>query len=192
MPALLPSTRVVAHAVALVFTLVACGTANDAAQSTNEVNAPGDIPDSQVFVPFTTADRAVTVRVPEGWAQRTDGPATVFADKLLGVRVETRPAAAAPTVDSVNATDLPRLRATVPGFQPDKVTADRRPAGPVVVITYTGQSTPDQVTGKAGTESVERYLFWHNGTEVVLTLSAPAGTDTTDAWRTITDSVSWP
>jgi hypothetical protein len=157
-----------------------------------ESNPPGDIPDSQVFVPFTAPDGVVRLSVPEGWAQRSEGGATVFADKLLAVGVETRPAATAPTVASATASDLAQLRATVTGFQPGEVTATQRPAGPVVMITYGARSTPDAVTGKTVAQAVERYLYWHAGHEVVLTLSAPAGTDTLDAWRTITDSVTWP
>ena len=43
-----------------------------------EVVAPGDIPDTQVFVPYTTADYTVTV--PEGWSQSISGSTTTYAD----------------------------------------------------------------------------------------------------------------
>jgi hypothetical protein len=179
----------VAASAALV--LVACG---NSARDTNapETNPPGDIPDSQAFVPFTTSDGVATVTVPEGWTQSVDGGATVFADKLLSVRIETTAAAEAPSVESVTATDVPRLRSTVSHYQAGKINADLRKAGPVVVVTYGAASAPDPVTGKTVAQAVERYLFWHNGHELVLTLSAPTGTDTVDAWRAITDSVSWP
>ncbi|MFL6143524.1 MAG: hypothetical protein ACJ72N_16870 [Labedaea sp.] len=63
MPTRSATVRVIC-VMALVVTLVACGAANDAARSASGVNAPGDIPDSQLFVPFTTPDRVVTVKVP--------------------------------------------------------------------------------------------------------------------------------
>jgi hypothetical protein len=47
------------------------------------------------------------------------------------------------------------------------------------------------VTGKSVTEAVQRYEFWRSGQEVVLTLSAPQGSDNVDPWRTITDSFRW-
>ena len=64
-------------------------------------------------------------------------------------------------------------------------------AGPVIVITYRGNSAPNPVTGKTGTDVFERYDYWRSGHEVILTLSGPAGADTVDPWRTITDSLRW-
>jgi hypothetical protein len=54
-----------------------------------------------------------------------------------------------------------------------------------------GRRGPDTVTGKSVTEAVERYAFWGNGQEAVLTLSGPNGSDNVDPWRTITDSLRW-
>src|SRR5690349_13534305 len=81
-----------------------------------EVNAAGDIPDNQVFVPFTTPDGAVVVKVPQGWARSSDGPATVFTDKFNSVQVEVAPRSAAADVASSRAEDVPQLQASVPGL----------------------------------------------------------------------------
>ena len=51
-----------------------------------EVVAPGDIPDTQVFVPYTTADYTVTV--PEGWSQSIAGPTTTYSDHYNTIRIE--------------------------------------------------------------------------------------------------------
>lgn len=197
------SRLVAASSVALGLVLVACGSTTagpvptgaqpglSTLASTPETNPPGDIPDSQAFVPFTTPDGVAKLTVPEGWAQSADGGGIVFTDKLLSVRIETKAAASAPTVESATAADVPQLRSSVSHFQPGKVTADTRTAGPVVVITYGAASAPNPVTGKTVAQDVQRYLYWRGGHELVLTLSAPTGTDTVDAWRTITDSVSW-
>ncbi|MDT4904221.1 MAG: hypothetical protein QOH52_2237, partial [Pseudonocardiales bacterium] len=40
-------------------------------------------------------------------------------------------------------------------------------------------------------QAVERYEFWKNGNEVVLTLAAPVGADNVDPWRKVTDSFAW-
>ena len=66
-----------------------------------------------------------------------------------------------------------------------------RPAGPAVLIRYSGYSQPDPVTGKAYTDAVERYEFYRNGTEAIVTLSAPSGADNVDPWRTVTNSFRW-
>ena len=47
----------------------------------------------------------------------------------------------------------------------------------MIVITYQGTSALNPVTGKTGTDAFERYDYWRNGHEVVLTLSGPAGAD---------------
>jgi hypothetical protein len=72
-----------------------------------------------------------------------------------------------------------------------KVTTARRKAGPVVVVSYRVDSAPDPVTGKVLREDVERYEFWRAGTEAILTLSAPVGSDNVDPWRRVTDSFAW-
>ena len=72
-------------------------TASGVAKAASENNPAGDIPDVQAFVPFTPAGGLFTVSVPEGWPRTTEGAATIFTDKLNTVRIETRPAAAAPT-----------------------------------------------------------------------------------------------
>ena len=155
-----------------------------------EVNAAGDIPDNQVFVPYTPPGAAFRVSVPEGWARTSDGAATVFTDKFNSVRMEVVPRPSAPTVASAQSDELPAL-STRPGFAPGTVTAITRKAGPAVLVTYTATSPPDPVTGKAVTEAVERYEFWRNGQEVVLTLAGPQGADNVDPWRTVSDSFGW-
>jgi hypothetical protein len=47
------------------------------------------------------------------------------------------------------------------------------------------------VTGKTVTEAAERYVFVQNGKEAIITLAGPNGADNVDAWRTISDSLSW-
>jgi hypothetical protein len=156
-----------------------------------EVNAAGDIPDNQVFVPFTPAGAAFSVSVPEGWAQSGQGTSTVFTDKYNSVQIDTLPRAAAPNVGSVRTQDVPQLQRSVPGFALGDVRAVQRSAGPAVLLTYGATSAPNAVTGKSVTQAVERYAFWRDGQQVVLTLSGPTGADNVDPWRTITDSLRW-
>jgi hypothetical protein len=66
-----------------------------------------------------------------------------------------------------------------------------RKAGPAVRITYFAPAPADPVTGKAHTNAVERYVFFKNGKDVVLTLSGPKGADNVDPWRIVTDSVAF-
>ena len=61
------------------------GTGSPASRSTPETNPAGDIPDNQVYVPFSPPGGRFTVKVPEGWARSQSGAATVFADKLNAI-----------------------------------------------------------------------------------------------------------
>ncbi len=167
-------------------------TAGRSQPDTTEANVSGDIPDNQVFVAFTNPIGGFTVKVPEGWARSDADGAVLFSDKLNSIRLETRPAAAPPSVTSAQATEVPAIRTAATGFQPGKVTSvARRKAGPAVLVTYRADAAPDPVTGKVVHDDVERYYFWKSGTEAILTLSGPAGSDNVDPWRTVTDSFSW-
>ena len=154
-----------------------------------EVVAPGDIPDTQVFVPYTTADYTVTV--PEGWARSVVGPTTTYTDHYNTIRIETTSSAAAPTVATVPTIEIPTLTRDVPNFELGKVTSVTRTAGTAVLVTYRAGSTPDPVTNKRVALDVERYEFWRNRTLVTLVLSGARGSDNVDPWKAVTNSFGW-
>ena len=126
------------------------------------MNAAGDIPDNQVFVPFTTPDGAVVVSVPQGWARSSDGPATVFTDKFNSVRVEDAPRPAAADVPSARAEDVPQLQTSVPGFALGDVHMVRRTAGAAVLITYEADSAAERGHGEES--CARRWSATHSGT----------------------------
>ena len=178
-----------------------CGSGSSGSSSTSsskppnpnapEHSPPGDIPDNQAFVAYTPPGAGYTVKVPEGWSRTAAAGAVSFTDKLNTVRLDRAAASAAPTVAGVRRTELPQLARREQGFKGARVTTVHRNAGPAVRITYLARSTPDPVTGKSRVDAVERYLFFHNGHEAVVTLSGPKGADNVDPWRTITDSLRW-
>ena len=144
-----------------------------------EVNPSGDIPDSQVYVPFSVPGQRLTLKVPEGWARRATAAGTVFTDNLNSATIRVATASRAPTVSSVSAPKGAHV-ATV-----------HRKSGTGIVVKYLARSRPDAVTGKTRVDAVERYVFFHRGRELVLTLSGPKGADNVDPWRIITDSLRW-
>jgi hypothetical protein len=156
-----------------------------------EINPAGDIPDNQAFVPFSPPGGLFTVSVPEGWARTTDGAATIFTDKSNTVRIETHDRTTAPNTESVSVDELPVIASSTAGYRPGAVSAVQRKSGQAMLITYQGTSAPNPVTGKIGTDAIERYEFWRDGHEVILTLSGPVGADNVDPWRTVTDSLQW-
>lgn len=156
-----------------------------------EVNPPGDIPDNQAFVPFSPQGQPFTVSVPEGWARTGTPASTTFTDKLNSVTIETNQVDTAPDVESVKGTEMPKVNASSTGYQAGETTEVTRASGPVIMTTYQADSAPDSVTGKVVHDDVQRYVYYQGGTEVVLTLSGPAGADNVDPWKIITDSFSW-
>jgi hypothetical protein len=176
------------------FPSTAATTAPTTAQGVDP-NAPepvdaGDIPDNQVFVPYEPASKLFEVKVPEGWSQVADGGAVMFDGKLNSIRIEVRPAAAAPDVAAVRA-EVAAIGASANGFQAGSVQQVARHAGTGILARYRADAAPDPVTGKVVNDDVERYEFWHGGQLVTLILSGPHGADNVDPWRTVTDSLRW-
>ena len=79
------------------------------------------------------------------------------------------------TVAEARRAELPKLASSVRGYQPGRVSAVTRQAGTAIRMTYLADAPRNAVTGKAGTDAVERYVFFHKGREIVLTLSRPQG-----------------
>lgn len=159
--------------------------------NTKEAVAPGDIPDNQAYVSYRPPGQPFSVKVPEGWARGTAGSATVFTDKLNSVRAESAPAKAPLTAAAARGSVLSALASSHKGFRPGTVTAVQRTAGKAVRITYTADSKPDPVTGKFHTDAVERYVFFHNGSNVILTLTGAKGADNVDPWKIVTNSLRY-
>lgn len=165
-------------------------TASSAPARAPEVNAAGDIPDTQAFVAYTPAAGGFSVKVPEGWARTDDAGGATFTDKFNSVRVTSVETPSAPTVTSAQA-ELAAIRAASVNYEAGKVSPVTRSAGAGVLITYRADSAPNPVTGKVIRLDVERYEFWRAGKQVVLTLSSPTGADNVDPWKTVTDSLRW-
>lgn len=156
-----------------------------------EVNPAGDIPDDQAFVAYNPPSGGFTVSVPEGWARTDAGSSVSFTDKLNTITIDSLPTASAPTVDSATRTEVPQIQRSARGFTLGKVSTVQRKAGDAVLITYTADGPRDEVTGKVPPNAVERYEFYRDGTEVVLTLAGPVGADNVDPWLIVTDSFGW-
>jgi hypothetical protein len=186
-----------AGAVLLALGATACGSSSGAGSTkaanpnTKESSPPGDIPDNQAYVAFTPPGGGFSVKVPEGWAQRDAAGAVAFTDKLNTIRIESATASAPLTAAKARSGEMASLAHSVKGFKAGKVSTVSRKAGTAVRMTYLASSPADPVTGKTVTDAVERYVFFHKGRAVVLTLSGPKGADNVDPWRLVTDSLRW-
>jgi hypothetical protein len=171
-------------------TSAGAGGAAGASPAGTESPPPGDIPDTTVYVAYRPASGQYELKVPEGWARTVTPGAVSFTDKLNVITISTTKASA-PTVASARAAEVPRIQASAHGFTLAGIGTVSRSAGTAVLIRYSADSQPDPVTGKVYTDAVERYEFYRNGTEAAVTLTAPAGADNVDPWRTVTQSFRW-
>jgi hypothetical protein len=196
-----------AGAVALAMTAAACGSSSSSSTPTTsgaggqaskpvnpnapEKSPPGDIPDNQAFVAYSPPGGGFAVKVPEGWSRTSAGGAVTFTDKLNAIRMQSAKASAPLTVARARSVELPALAKTVKGFRPGTVSSVSRSAGRAIRMTYLADGAPNAVTGKVGRDAVERYVFFHGGRQVVLTLSGPRGADNVDPWKLVTNSLRW-
>ena len=155
------------------------------------MNPPGDIPDTQAYVVFSPTGGGYSVKTPEGWSRTSTATTSSFTDKLNRIQVSATAAPTQPTVASVNSTDVPLVKATVPKFAMGKVSTVVRRGGSAILLTYQGDSAPDQVTGKVVRDAFERYTFYRAGKRVDLTLSGPTNADNVDPWRIVSGSLRW-
>lgn len=156
-----------------------------------EDHPPGDIPDNAAFVPYRSTAGGFTVSVPEGWARTTSKGSVSFTDKLNTVVVSWGPAAAAPTLATAKADEVPQLEQSTRAFTLVGVSSGSLPAGPFVLVRYQANSDPNPVTGKQYRLDVLRYELFKNGEERVITLLSPVGADNVDPWNAVTQSFTW-
>jgi hypothetical protein len=133
----------------------------------------------------------VHIKVPEGWARSTSAGVTTFTDHFNSIAIEVVPRATAPTPASAQSRDLPKLRRSVSRFQAEHVTRAQREHGAAVLLTYLLDSRADPVTGKVIRDEAQRFEFWNNGTEAILTLTGPQNADNVDPWQLVSDSLAW-
>ncbi len=155
-----------------------------------ERNPPGDIPDDQVFIDYSSP-HGFSLKVPEGWARKDLPNGAVFTDKYDGVFVTESAAAAAPDKNSATTTLVLQIEANARAVAITRIDEVKLPAGRAVRISYGSNSDPNPVTNKAIRLENDRYYFWKDGKLVGLSLSAPAGADNVDQWTLMANSFRW-
>lgn len=193
-----------AFILVIAFLLAGCGsqgaiTGQTAAQVTSqaeqpvapEKNPPGDIPDTQAFVTYTSPTGGYSLEVPEGWARTEQGPNVRFVDKLDGVSVNVTDATTAPTAESARQNELAALAQAGHAVTIEKVQEVQLPSGKAVRADFTANSDKDPVTGKQVRLEENSYLFYKDGKLATLTMWAPLGADNVDQWQHMAESFRW-
>ena len=155
-----------------------------------EHNPPGDIPDTQVFVTYTSP-LGFAIKVPEGWSRKESAQSVSFADKYNTIEVALASAAAAPTADSVKSADVRDLEKTGLAVKLTKVKDVKLKSGAAVLVSYTANSAPNAVTNKPIRLEHDRYLMYKDGKLAILDMAAPQGADNIDDWSMMANSFHW-
>ena len=155
-----------------------------------ERNPPGDIPDNQLFIDYSSP-LGFSLQVPEGWARHDLSNGARFADKYSQITVTEEAAPSAPAAATAQQTLVPKIKSQAHAVGIKKIADVRMPAASGVLVSYGSNSDPNAVTNKAIRLESDRYYFWKNGRSVVLDLSAPAGADNVDQWSLMAHSFSW-
>ncbi|MBY2994962.1 hypothetical protein ELH75_37015 [Rhizobium leguminosarum] len=155
-----------------------------------ETNPPGDIPDNQVFVTYTSPD-GFDLKVPEGWSRTVIDHGVRFFDKYDQIDATLGTASAAPTASSAKAHEITDLKTAAHAVKVTAVKDVKLAAGPAIRISYQSNSAPNPVTNKQIRLDHERFILFKNGKTVTLDLAAPAGADNVDQWQLISNSLQW-
>lgn len=155
-----------------------------------EVNPPGDIPDDQVFITYKSP-KGFSMKVPEGWSRSNAANGVSFADKYGRIDISTSKAAKAPTDANVKQNEIANLKANGHAVDIKTIRTMKLPAGKTVAVDYLSNSAVNSVTNRKIRLENRRLFYFHNGHEVSLTLSAPAGADNVDQWKMMAESFRW-
>lgn len=156
-----------------------------------ERNPSGDIPDSQVFVKYTSLLGGYELDVPEGWARRTRGGDVIFTSKLDGLSVTITDAGKMPDAQSVRKNQARQLEKTGRAVVIKGIKEVTFKSGPAVRVVYESNSEPNPVTNKQVRLENKSYFYYKNGKVAELRLWAPLGADNVDQWNRISKSFRW-
>ena len=155
-----------------------------------EVNPPGDIPDSQVFIRFESP-AGFSLKVPEGWARADSSNQSVFSDKYNRIVLTISVLDQALDLSYGKSVLAAEIEKTAHAVKIVDVLELKMKAGNVIRIIYDSNSEPNSVTNKQVRQENERFYFANAGKLVALDLSAPKGADNVDQWKLISSSFRW-
>ena len=155
-----------------------------------EANPPGDIPDTQAFVTYTSPD-GYKLDVPEGWARSVDAHHVNFSDKYGSVDISTATVQGVLTPQSVRQNQVAKLMASGRAVTVSGVKEVTLPSGKAIRVDYASNSDPNPVTNKQIRLENAEFLYAKDGQLVAVTFSAPYGADNVDQWTTMSQSFGW-
>ncbi|PZR60506.1 MAG: hypothetical protein DLM53_12735 [Candidatus Eremiobacter antarcticus] len=152
-----------------------------------ESNPPGDIPDKQAFVRYTSRRGHYAVDAPEGWSRTIAGASVEFRDKYDGesVRLMLAPRG------SLSANAVASIQRGSHAAHVGRITTTRAGGRSQTLIFFVSNSDANPVTGKRVRLDNEAVVYLRGNRAAMLTLWAPSGSDNTDQWNRIVSSFRW-
>ena len=157
---------------------------------TPEVNPPGDIPDSQVFIRFDSPD-GFSVKVPEGWARSDADHQATFSDKYNRIAISTSDWTKPLDLAVAKVALVPAIEKAGRAVKILKIVPVKLKTGDAIRIIYESNSEPNAVTNKQVREENETFYYAGKGKLIKLDMSAPKGADNADQWKLISSSLKW-
>ncbi|GBE41883.1 hypothetical protein BMS3Bbin09_01794 [bacterium BMS3Bbin09] len=151
-----------------------------------EKNPPGDIPDTQAFVKYSSSQGGYELEVPEGWARTETGMDVTFTEKLDGLVKITN--TTPPTTQSIRTDQMKQLEQTGRAVTIKSIKDVKLANGPAVRMVYESNSEPNPVTSKQVRLENDNYFYYKGGRMAELRLWAPVGADNVDQWNRISNS----
>lgn len=155
-----------------------------------EVSPPGDIPDNQAFIVFSSPT-GFSVKVPEGWARKDGANETVFSDKYNRITLTTGSLSQPLDLAYAKSTLAPEIEKSGRAVKIVKISDVKLKSGKAIKISYDANSEPNEVTNKQVRQENERFYYSKDGKLVALGLTAPKGADNVDQWKMISSSFRW-
>ncbi|MFL0198503.1 hypothetical protein ACJDU8_23520 [Clostridium sp. WILCCON 0269] len=156
-----------------------------------ENNPAGDIPDSQVFVKYTSTAGGYELQVPEGWASTENGTDVSFTNKYDGVKVNLVNVTGPITLDSIKKNQVTDLEKTGRAVTVKSVKEAKLSGMQVFVVSYESNSDPNPVTNKQIRLENQNFYFYKDGKMAVVTVWAPLGADNVDQWNFMSNNFKW-
>jgi hypothetical protein len=158
-----------------------------------EASQPGTIPDTQVFVKYTSPQEGYELDVPKGWKQVVKSTKVCFLKDFDGIEIVLTQANTMPTVESVRTQQVIELEKTGNTIRDVQVQSDQLSGGSSILITYTSGPEAGDMAGTNKQFRLEnnRYLFYKSGRLLSLTFWSPVGTNNMKQWAHMSNSFRW-
>jgi len=154
-------------------------------------NPPGDIPDSQQFVAYSSPSGGYSLEVPEGWARTENGHDVRFDFNYDGLWLRISHVPPTSTGASMSADLVKKLESGGGAVTVKSVATIRINGMEALRFTYDSNSESNSVTNKRVRLENNAYYYYRDDRIAELRLWAPLGADNVDQWQRISRSFTW-